>query len=66
MKFGKYSKYVNFMQKAVTMGAKIVKQTKTLRLIDKGEFDIVTNVDLEIERSILKLARIIVCQRLVL
>lgn len=57
MKFGKYSKYINFMQKAVTMGAKIVKQTKTLRLIDKGEFDIVTNVDLEIERSILKLAK---------
>ena len=57
MKFGKYSKYVNFMNKAVNLGVSIVKKNKTLRLIDKGEFDIVTNVDLAIENAVVKLAK---------
>lgn len=57
MKFGKYSKYVCFMERAVNLGAGIVKKNKTLRLIDKGEFDIVTNVDLEIENAVVKLAK---------
>ncbi|MBO5103284.1 MAG: inositol monophosphatase [Clostridia bacterium] len=54
MKYGKYSQHINFMIKAVKIGEKIVNQNKFLRVIDKGEFDIVTNVDLEIEQAIIR------------
>ena len=50
----KYRKHVLFMEKCVDIGAKIVKKNELLRIIDKGDSDVVTNVDLEIETKLIK------------
>lgn len=54
MKYGKYSEQIHFMIDSVTLGYKVVKSNRHLRVMDKGKFDVVTNVDLEIEALIIK------------
>ena len=54
MKYGKYNEQINFMIESVLLGERVVKNNRHLRVMDKGKFDIVTNVDLEIETLILK------------
>ncbi len=54
MKYGKYNDQINFMIESVLLGHRVVKNNRHLRVMDKGKFDIVTNVDLEIETLILK------------
>ncbi len=54
MKYGKYNDKINFMIESVLMGYRIVKNNRYLRVMDKGKFDVVTNVDLMVENLILK------------
>lgn len=57
MKYGKYSEQINFMIESVLLGQRVVKNNRHLRVMDKGKFDVVTNVDLEIETLIIKKAK---------
>jgi len=54
MKYGKYSEQIQFMINSALIGYRIVKNNRHLRVMDKGKFDIVTNLDLEIEAQIIK------------
>ncbi len=54
MKYGKYAEQIQFMVNSALMGYRIVKNNRHLRVMDKGKFDVVTNLDLEIEAMILK------------
>lgn len=54
MKYGKYTEQIQFMINSALLGYRVVKNNRHLRVMDKGKFDVVTNVDFEVEALILK------------